>query len=152
MRFVSIFQFISGACMVLIFSVMLAQVIMRYVFGSVPFFVEEVSRYLLIWGVLAGIAVSIWNGSHLRVDLLLQIAPRIMRTPLQFFLAMTTLAVYLIFAVYGFKLVLFLHAERSISMGLPLSVPSAAIPLFFGAAAVHAAVQLFRCLRGMGTP
>ena len=143
-----ILRLLGGASLALVFLVILTQVAMRYIFQSVPFFMEEVARYLCIWGVFAGVTCSIIHNSHIRVDLLQQFFSRSTGKLLSLFLELVSLCLYAIIAVFGFKLTFFLHAEKSIGMGLPLSVPVAAIPIFFTLASIIALVRIWRiCMR-----
>ena len=143
-----ILRLLGGASLALVFLVILTQVAMRYIFQSVPFFMEEVARYLCIWGVFAGVTCSIIHNSHIRVDLLQQFFSRSTGKLLSLFLELVSLCLYTIIAVFGFKLTFFLHVEKSIGMGLPLSVPVAAIPIFFTLASIIALVRIWRiCMR-----
>lgn len=59
-----------------IFLLMFAQVILRYIIHSPFAWIEEVAAYLLPVLALWGAAVCIRHGSHLKVDLLLEVLPR----------------------------------------------------------------------------
>lgn len=133
---------ISATCLALVFIIILLQVVMRYVFQFVPFFIEESARYLCIWGVLAGMTASILHRTHIRVDLLQQMLHGKINKSLSLFLELVSLCLYLTFAVLGYKLTLFLHIEKSIGLGLPLSIPAAAIPFFFTLAVVASLVNI----------
>lgn len=134
-------RFVAGASLALVLLVIILQVAMRYMLQAVPFFMEEAARYLCIWGVFAGIASAVFHGTHIRVAVL-QHSLRRAGKSLGLLLEFTCLCLYLLVAIYGFKLALFLHAEKSIAMGLPLSVPVAAIPVFFTAAAIMSVANI----------
>lgn len=128
-------RIIAGASLALVFLVILLQVAMRYLLQSVPFFMEEAARHVCAWGVFAGVASAIFHGTHIRVSIL-QDRLRKAGKPIGLVLEAACLCLYVLVAVSGLQLALFLHAEKSIAMGIPLSVPVAAIPVFFSAAAV----------------
>ena len=134
---------VAGASLALVFLVIIVQVAMRYLFQSVPFFMEEAARYLCIWGVFSGAASAIVHGTHIRVGVLQRFFDRWTGNSFGLFLELTSFCLYALVAVYGFKLALFLHLEKSIAMGIPLSAPVAAIPVFFTIAAVVSIVRIF---------
>ena len=136
-------RIIAGASLALVFLAILLQVAMRYLLQSVPFFMEEAARYLCAWGIFAGIASAIFHGTHIRVAVL-QDRLRKAGRPIGLLLEFTCLCLYVLVAVYGFKLALFLHLERSIAMGIPLSVPVAAIPVFFTVASLVSSARIFQ--------
>lgn len=132
---------IAGASLALVFLVIILQVAMRYLLQSVPFFMEEAARYLCTWGIFAGVASAIFHGTHIRVAVL-QDRLRKAGRPIGLLLEFTCLCLYTLVAVSGLQLALFLHAEKSIAMGIPLSVPVAAIPVFFTAAAILSVARI----------
>ena len=127
---------VAGASLALVFLVIITQVVMRYLLQSVPFFMEEAARYLCTWGVFSGMASAIVHGAHIRVGVLQHFFDRVTGNSFGLFLELICFCLYALVAVYGFKLALFLHLEKSIAMGIPLSVPVAAIPVFFTVASV----------------
>ena len=147
-------RFIAGASLALVFLVILAQVAMRYLFQSVPFFMEEAARYLCTWGVFSGLTSAIIHGTHIRVGVVQQYFSRRTGSRPGLFLEFVSLCLYALVAVYGFKLVLFLHVEKSIAMGIPLSVPVAAIPVFFTFASFISIARISRaaCSAGPSLP
>jgi C4-dicarboxylate transporter DctQ subunit len=51
-------------------------VIMRYVFHAPLFWVDEISTYLLLWGILLGWSLAQQDGRHVCVDLLYAFLPK----------------------------------------------------------------------------
>ena len=139
-------RIVAGASLALVFLVILAQVAMRYLFQSVPFFMEEAARYLCIWGVFSGVTSAIIHGTHIRVGVVQQYFFRMTGKSPGLFLEFVSLCLYGILAVYGFKLTLFLQVEKSIAMGIPLSIPVAAIPLFFTVASIISLARIYKQL------
>lgn len=133
---------VAGASLALVFLVIIVQVAMRYLLQSVPFFMEEAARYLCTWGVFSGVASAIVHGTHIRVGVLQHFFDRLTGNSFGLFLELISFCLYALVAVYGFKLALFLHLEKSIAMGIPLSVPVAAIPVFFTVASVVSIVRI----------
>ena len=133
---------VAGTGLALVFLVILLQVVMRYVLQSVPFFMEEAARYLCAWGVFSGAASAIVHGAHIRVGVLQHFFDHLTGNRFGLFLESTCFCLYALVAVYGFKLALFLHLEKSIALGIPLSIPVAAIPVFFTAACIISVARI----------
>ncbi len=129
-------RLLAGASLALVFLIIIIQVAMRYVFQTVPFFMEEAARYLCIWGVFSGMASAIVHSAHIRVGVLRDIFNRLTGNSFGLFLESICFFLYALVAGYGFKLMQFLHIEKSIALGIPLSIPVSAIPVFFTAAAI----------------
>lgn len=73
-------QSILVAVLSAIFLLMFAQVILRYIIHSPFAWIEEVAAYMLPVLALWGAAVCLRHGSHLKVDLLLEALPRLLRS------------------------------------------------------------------------
>jgi TRAP-type C4-dicarboxylate transport system permease small subunit len=54
----------------IIVAIVTAEVILRYLFSHSLIFTEELSRYLMVWIVFLGSALAIRDGSHIRIQLL----------------------------------------------------------------------------------
>ena len=54
----------------IIVTIVTAEVILRYLFSHSLIFTEELSRYLMVWIVFLGSALAIRDGSHIRIQLL----------------------------------------------------------------------------------
>ena len=54
----------------LIVVIVTAEVTLRYLFSHSMIFTEELSRYLMVWIVFLGSALAIRDGSHIRIQIL----------------------------------------------------------------------------------
>lgn len=133
---------VCAAALLALFVLVVAQVALRYGAGYTPFFTEEVARYMLVWSVLAGTAVSV--DAQIRVpfvpDLLRPAARRIWMLALDF-ATLLLLAVLTFAAVRSFE---FAAGQTSDGLQIPLQYPYAALPLAFGAGLFFLAVRLKR--------
>lgn len=66
---------VSGACLALGLTLVLYGVIMRYIFSSPVYWVDEISTYLVVWGAILGWAVAERDRRHIRVSLLFDRLP-----------------------------------------------------------------------------
>jgi len=69
-------EYTLSGLLVVIASVMMLQVIMRYAFNASLSWAEEASRYAFVWSALVSIGYSIKEGSILKVDTLVEAAPK----------------------------------------------------------------------------
>lgn len=51
------------------------QVVMRYVFGRTPSWTEELAVLMFSWTVMGGLALGVREGFHVRLDILINLAP-----------------------------------------------------------------------------
>ena len=68
-------EYILSGLLVVIASVMMLQVIMRYAFNASLSWAEEASRYAFVWSALVSIGYSIKEGSILKVDTIVEAMP-----------------------------------------------------------------------------
>lgn len=136
---------IAALCLVGMFALMLAQVLLRYTALGVPAFTEEVARYAMIWMALLASAVAVREGSHIRVDfvpvILKTFAPRL-GIALQFLLDVLLLGVFLVILWQGIGVVEYAARQRSDGLRIALSYPYAILPIAFGLAALFALARL----------
>ena len=65
----------------LIVVIVTAEVTLRYLFSHSMIFTEELSRYLMVWIVFLGSALAIRDGSHIRIQILVnRLGPRMQQT------------------------------------------------------------------------
>ncbi len=128
----------GSGCLALLLALMTAQVVMRYGFNHTPFFTEEVSRYLLVWSALAGTAIAVRQGTHIRIAFLADLLPWRLRRWWFALLDLVSLALFVTIALAGVDMVRFAYAQTSQGMQIRLAYPYVAVPLFFLLAAVFA--------------
>ena len=62
----------------IIVAIVTAEVTLRYLFSHSMIFTEELSRYLMVWIVFLGSALAIRDGSHIRIQILVnRLGPRL---------------------------------------------------------------------------
>ena len=106
-----------------------AQIAGRFVFAYSIFWSDELTRFLLIWISFLGMSVGIRRGAHPGIDSLVRLLPP---RSVRFVLALALVLSLLFFAVmvvYGGTLVLVTWPQRSVSLGIRMSVPYLAVPM-----------------------
>jgi TRAP-type C4-dicarboxylate transport system permease small subunit len=125
-------------------------VIGRYLAGFTLTGVDEVEIYILISIAFLGAAVVFWRNEHLRMDVLLNACPAVLRKAVLIVEMAVMLAVALVVAVQSFLYVERIHALGAVSdiAHVPTWIPHSAIFLSFGAMAVMVVLRGIRVLRG----
>jgi C4-dicarboxylate transporter DctQ subunit len=78
-------------------------VIMRYVFNSPLGWIEEISGYIIVWGILVGAVVALRDNHHIRVDMLYQFFPDHVKKWVDVFSNVVGLIFALFLFIFGIK-------------------------------------------------
>ncbi|HVO13950.1 MAG TPA: TRAP transporter small permease, partial [Alphaproteobacteria bacterium] len=135
---------VGAVLMALLALLIFAQVVLRYLFAFTPVWSEELGRYLLIWAVLAGSAVSVRGARHIRVEFLAELLPPRVKRAWYLFLDLVILGLFVLLVATGIEAVGFNYSMRSLGLQVRLSYVMAGIPLFFGIAALFLIDELRR--------
>ncbi len=124
-------------------------VIGRYLAGFTLTGVDEVEIYVLIWIAFLGAAVVSWKNEHLRMDVLVNAFPAVLRKTVLVIEMAVTLAVALLVAFQSFHYVERIRALGAISdiAHVPTWIPHSAIFLSFAAMAIMVILRGIRILR-----
>jgi TRAP-type C4-dicarboxylate transport system permease small subunit len=131
-------------------------VFFRYVLENSLSWVEELAGFLLLTVVTVGIGVAVRQGSHLRVDMLIQFVPRT-RNGLNLLANVFALAVMTVLFILsiGFVSDLLIRDQRTTSMyWLPIGVPLIIMPLGYLTAVfrlVESIFPIFRKQKGLNS-
>ncbi|MEX2414541.1 MAG: TRAP transporter small permease [Paenibacillaceae bacterium] len=106
-------------------------VVMRYVFNDPKPWVEEVSRYAVIWGAMLGIPIALRNNHHIQVDMLYEKLPAYMRRWVDIFASSVGILFCLFYTYYGFMLVYKRYSSGMVSMdvGVPMWIIYLILPI-----------------------
>lgn len=149
-----------GAVILVIQTVlMLAEVIMRRVFGNSIIWSEELVRYLFIWFIFVGSAACIPLHQHVTVDLLVQLLPVKVSHWMECFTTIlwTALSGYVTYLTAQYTWSLFKLGNLSTALHVPMWIVNMALPVGFGLMTVRLMILLCReyvfprCLAG-GVP
>lgn len=105
------------------------QIAGRFVIGYSIFWSDELTRFLLIWISFLGMSAGVRRGAHPAIDSLVRALPP---RPARMILALAlllSLGFFAVMVIYGGSLVLHTWPQRSVSLGLRMSVPYFAVPL-----------------------
>lgn len=115
-------DWISGGLIVIGLAQIFYGVIMRYVFNNPITWVEEISKYFIIWGSFIGAAVALRDDHHIKVDLLYRFFPKQVKKIVSIFANLVGVFFSCFLAYYGTDLLLskWHIGQRSMDVGVPL--------------------------------
>jgi TRAP-type transport system small permease protein len=136
--------------MLAVVAVNFANVVARYGFGRSIFWADEAMIFMIIWGILVGIIAVTYEDSHLDMNLLAAALPDAIRKPLIIFVSLGTLAIFTLMAWQATKVigVMARNNQKSIALGIPMTIPHTALLVGFGLSAVAILVRLLIVWRG----
>jgi C4-dicarboxylate transporter DctQ subunit len=121
----------SGSLLVIGLGLILYGVFMRYVVNLPQAWVEEVSKYLVVWGVLMGGSLALRNKHHITVDLLYLKFNGLMQKVVNIFANLVGVLFTVIYGSYGVQLVLkkVQTGQVSLDVGIPLWIVYLILPI-----------------------
>lgn len=106
-------------------------VIMRYGFNSPKAWVEEVVRYVIIWGVFLGFSIALRHNQHIQVDLLYDKLPPKLQKAVDVFATSVSIFFCSAYTYYGYVLVeaRFHSGMVSLDVGIPMWIVYLILPI-----------------------
>lgn len=106
-------------------------VIMRYVFNEPKAWVEEVVRYLIIWGTFIGFAIALRHNQHIQVDILYDKLSGKSKRIIDFFATSVSIIFCIAFTYYGAILVEARYHSGMVSLdvGIPMWIIYLILPI-----------------------
>jgi len=126
---VKLLYYVCALLMLVMVSVVTAQVVSRYVFGNPFTWTEELARYVFVWMSMLGTAVGVKYGAHIALDLLEKKLRGLAR---QILIAVNQLLILSLggFLAYsGFKLMQIGTRQTSPTLSLPMEWVYVVIPV-----------------------
>jgi C4-dicarboxylate transporter DctQ subunit len=129
-------SFAAGAVAAALFAIMALEmsvsVFFRYVLRDPLGWYEELTRFLLVWGAMLGMAYTLQEGRHIRVTTVVKYLPLKHQRYLEFSMDLIGVAVLAVFMWRGTEFTLFTYNLGEISGGIwgyPLWWGQLAIPI-----------------------
>jgi len=105
------------------------QVTMRYVFTAPLTWVEELTRYQMVWLALIGSGIILRNNAHLRITFFLEKLPPKLLKVVSLLLLILASIFLLIVLIYGITMVKEGIRIQAASIGITMVLPYLAIPV-----------------------
>jgi len=120
------------------------QVVLRYGFGFTLAWIEESARYMIVWFVFLGASIGVREKAHPAMDMLLHIAPKLVKTILQIVVTIICMAFCVTIVRSGISVVVSAYSMGATSPALrvPLFIPYIAVPAGLGLMFIRYALQL----------
>lgn len=113
-------RWIVSLMLIVVVTVTILQIVLRYVFNAPLIWSEEFVRLLIVWITFIGASAVCYDGRHLNVDIFLKAAPPRVRAVLRVFNAVVSL---FFLAVLGWHSITLVNIEMMQDMSaLPLKI------------------------------
>ncbi|MBU8877791.1 TRAP transporter small permease [Bacillus sp. FJAT-29790] len=125
-------------------------VLMRYVFNEPKAWVEEVVRYVIIWGTFLGFGVALRHNHHIQVDIVYDKLSRRGKRLVDFFATSVSILFCAAFTYYGLILVenRFNSGMVSLDVGIPMWIVYLILPISGTLFLIRFIERLVNLLRG----
>ena len=139
-------HWVLGVGLLIVVAINVVNATGRYLFGLSMTGVDELMVYAVVWMVMAGAVVSLARREHISVNLLPTYASgrALLLLHTLHDLAAFLACAYATYASYGFVTKISRIGATSMGLGVPLTVPHAALLVGFAGLTVTAAVLLAR--------
>jgi len=135
--FIWLNKFILGLLVLTMTLLVFANVVLRYVAGDSLSWVEELTRYMMIWSAYLGAGLALRNGSHVAVEVVQDALPVRAMQGLRFVVAIAMLIFLIVVAWYGFRYSSMTMTQSSAVLSLPLGLVYLAVPVGCVLSTVH---------------
>lgn len=124
-------DWLSGSLLVIGLTMIFYGVIMRYIFNNPITWVDEISKYFIIWGALIGASVALRDDHHIKVDLLFNLLPAEVKKVVSVFANLVGIVFAVFFTYFGTQLMLSKYqiGQRSMDVGVLLWVVYLIFPI-----------------------
>ncbi len=125
-------------------------VVMRYLFGSALFWVEETLRYCIVWITFLGIATCVKENSHISLDFLMLIIPGKTRRILALVLHLLACAASALLGYLALRFTIDTFVAKQLSStigGFPMYVVYSCMPLGFFVASGRSLQKFWQSLK-----
>ena len=111
-------KYLCATCLIVMATILLVQVIARYVFNRSIYWAEELAIYCMIWSIFLGSAIGVAEKSHTRIGFFINLFPAVVVNVIQLILDV----IFLFFAgVLGYNSLSIVEISmKSLSAGLRL--------------------------------
>jgi len=122
-------QAVVGGLLLVMAVLVFANVVLRYMAGvSLPW-VEELTRYMMIWVAWLAVGLAMREGAHIAIDTLQHALPAFWSRILRLFVLAATIGFFAAVAWLGWRYAMFAWRQETAVLKLPLGAVYLAIPV-----------------------
>lgn len=122
-------RFVAGTLLAIMALLVFANVVLRYLFGFSLSWVEEVTRYMMIWLAWLAAGLALREGAHIAIDSLQAALPRHIARVVRLVVVLCILGFFAALVWLGLQYALFAWNQTTAVLRLSLGAIYLAIPL-----------------------
>ena len=130
------------------FLILLAQVIMRYVFSRPLTWSEEAARFIFVYVSFIGISYAYRQKGHIRMEVVVNLFPQAVRRGLEVLINLGTIALFCYMIPFSFRFIGIQAGVKATATHIPMSIVYTALPLGMALSCVRLLISSQRIERG----
>lgn len=130
------------------FLILLAQVIMRYVFSHPLTWSEEAARYIFVYVSFIGISYAYRQKGHIRMEVVVNLFPQAVRRGLEVLINLGTIALFCYMIPFSFRFIGIQAGVKATATHIPMSIVYTALPLGMALSCVRLLISSLRIVWG----
>lgn len=130
------------------FLILLAQVIMRYVFSRPLTWSEEAARFIFVYVSFIGISYAYRQKGHIRMEVVVNLFPQAVRRGLEVFINLGTIALFCYMIPFSFRFIGIQAGVKATATHIPMSIVYTALPLGMALSCVRLLISSLRIVWG----
>lgn len=130
-KFSSFFTFVSISCIAIDVIILLGGVFFRYIFGSSPIWIDELSRYLMIGAVMLISGVVLLECEHMRLNFIDKVSSKKIKKFIHLYQNLIITFVFGFMTYFSFTYAISIYKFTTIGLGISKSVPMFSLPVGF---------------------
>ena len=130
------------------FLILLAQVIMRYVFSCPLTWSEEAARFIFVYVSFIGISYAYRQKGHIRMQVVVNLFPQAVRRGLEVLINLGTIALFCYMIPFSFRFIGIQAGVKATATHIPMSIVYTALPLGMALSCVRLLISSLRIVWG----
>lgn len=130
------------------FLILLAQVIMRYVFSRPLTWSEEAARFIFVYVSFIGISYAYRQKGHIRMEVVVNLFPQAVRRGLEVLINLGTIALFCYMIPFSFRFIGIQAGVKATATHIPMSIVYTALPLGMALSCVRLLISSRRIVWG----
>ena len=130
------------------FLILLAQVIMRYVFSRPLTWSEEAARFICVYVSFIGISYAYRQKGHIRMEVVVNLFPQAVRRGLEVLINLGTIALFCYMIPFSFRFIGIQAGVKATATHIPMSIVYTALPLGMALSCVRLLISSLRIVWG----
>ena len=130
------------------FLILLAQVIMRYVFSRPLTWSEETARFIFVYVSFIGISYAYRQKGHIRMEVVVNLFPQAVRRGLEVLINLGTIALFCYMIPFSFRFIGIQAGVKATATHIPMSIVYIALPLGMALSCVRLLISSLRIVWG----